>query len=494
MEVVPKPQRPKRVRKVPKKVKKIIKKDVKNDVKKEVKKEVEKEVFKAKPKNSNLKLKQIRPRMAKDVEKIILSFTLPFEYPMQRVQIGYNNTKVAVANPFFRFNSQWNITDDTVGYHQPPSEMVVFQFRDLLRAAVIYHGALEEGRYDLLDSKGGTTQDLGPSQDFKNIIFQRARYNIGFQAHGPYLYPGVDIENDEGAYFFWVDSYNSSSRILVSFAAATSNGTIRLKKWQPAEDVVSDFPYVITDTDVEVIIPDSGYYALSYSSVNQITLFSAQIYFVDTDIYRHYPVPFIETNFGALGATSILAYAHVVTNNAPVISKGGNVARLQVPKSQFWYESRTFDLVSSYQNSETIGYVNGSYSWAKLEDTTDIAFNSQVVSVNGKIERMTFTLEPQSSYLVTCAQSATIGGRSAYLNMIWGLCYQTLDPWRSIAEPLYSGKELNEALDALAKMKQHTENPFHFRKLLNEAKKFSIKAVPYIERYGPMAFKMLSNL
>lgn len=474
------------------------------------------------------------------------SIALPSLNTPVRWSSQFNDDKTAIAAPWSRVSVPWSTTSGDV-------DAIAFVFRNASRAMVMSDANVAGDAYSYLCQGSVQTSDaaaslpattwtafssatatgLGPGAVLPLFMPIALSSNADYSPHGPALLAGSDNKKG-GSRFFWID-FDATFTANITWNGTGAAVKLRVDMWSP--DGITEGVYnTLLTSGVDTVtnfINGGGYFTfklvvmnvptvnISTVTVNSATIAGSGL------VMRHLPIKDYITNAPAAQAVRVTAASLMYTNEAAPLQRQGKITGYQSPQSSHWtdfYNNNSvgfnFDTVSSSQGSMTLAADLGIYGYLKPTQPRDFAFQSDVDFEGSVLTDSYYSLNHGTAFLIVVAQISNILGRDAFWTVCHGVEYQTKDVWREIEVPFDDYRIFDSALAHVKELPQWTENPLHFKTIVNAirsnvgkvmngllstgkrilvggvdaAVKYGPRFIQLAEKYGPDVAKMMMEL
>lgn len=389
-------------------------------------------------------------------------------YPV-RLHNPFSTAPTAIAKPFAIQAISWNPAGSTDKL--PVTDMIVFAFRDLLRAFIYYDPNYAAASYVYRCYFSASGQ--APAQNFPltsgvltplPIVFLSATST--YTPHGPTLYTGRSL----GALqkFVWMETNATMQGSLMT----SSTGTLTVYRWvdgQVSAGVQTNYVATTTITVNASSFPASGYYCFAITDplITQV-LISLQTT-GGGSVFCHNPMPGIPALLPAVQAARIPAVSLMLTDEASELNNQGKVAIYQASQGLEWTDYVSFNntksgfsAVASSNGAHVEKLADGIYGYLKPTAEKDFDMVSYTESdVSDLIEDAWFELSPRSAFLVAYAQATSQYAGDLYATLGYHLEFESDNVALDVAAPTMDVHAVDAGLSLLARIPQFSCNPFH---------------------------------
>jgi len=302
--------------------------------------------------------------------------------------------------------------------------------------------------------------------------------NVGWQPHGPCLYPGIISALGPNASFFYMGIGDSITINLASSDSGASFSVFRYVSPGANQNFVATMSYSSSATQTYTATTE-GYYVIAVqdSSWTDTDTINSVYLWGNGDVFAHTTVPSFEEapqiySKARINAASILVHptAAVLTISGVVT---GNFYSSCAAHNWIDYIGKSPDVNLHYK--ETIGYEKGMYSFLPVDNYLSLYLQTNVsIDSTGALREANFVLDSPAGFvgiLVSCTPTNTTPSVTPSLEYLvtTSHCveYETADKTRSIAPCPYNHTDTMDAVDIVKKMRIFYENPLHLADIRN---------------------------
>lgn len=191
------------------------------------------------------------------------------------------------------------------------------------------------------------------------------------------------------------------------------------------------------------------------------------------------------------------------TNTTPMLTKGGQIAMMQIPAKSWWGDYTGYDNVAARNTrvNAQLSATDGAYLFLKPSRVTDFDFLTEFVPTNavatgnvtmgqsGPTHTAWFYILPESDFITISLNLVDLAGPAGYWTVRTDIEYSSVDQWRNLVPPDINNKVLDEALPLIAAAPQFHTNDFHLSDLWDWLKGAASKVANAITEYGPSVLK-----
>jgi len=333
-----------------------------------------------------------------------------------------------------------------------------------------------------------------------------------YNPHGEWLYSGRLGKSDpERGWLMNPDDVFTVTVDPASIPVAGLRINVRMQQGREWQDVISGLLTNVAPTFTQPVTT-LGYYSFSiqdlrpastqaYSATYQVSL-NLQIQGAPVTgslVWGQLPLPQVDDQLGVQDKMRILSASMMITNTTALVSRGGEVAGVQLDDGTDWRAYRTFGDVQELAGCWTADAVNGIYGFLKPKNLEELNYFTEFTQQSGffalselpSCSDAAFEIIPTTSYLclsISVSQTAS-SGYAALVTLGFQVETITKSQWAERKVASHAPGQVQLAAQAISEIGQFHENPFHLSDIWDGIKEFVSGVANGIMKYGPMAIQ-----
>lgn len=424
-------------------------------------------------------LRSMYSRPTGKVEEILYMLTLPQEAEPVRYREEGSATKSAVIQQPSEIALSWVGVTSTGTLLN--SDMQVFIFRNALRNLIFYdfNNTAQTWTYSWINQDGTSTFPL-IARGFDNEIEARhATPTVGYQPHGPFLFPGFD----DGHNYMWVDrdaaGVGTTGNIIVTFNAAVSVVgefvAVILLTWDGNGEVVTNSLVVtsvsVPNTSATVAVRNLGGYTRVVVTNSTTTVASCTISSSGTSpVWAHRSLGDISTWLTVVSGSRILANAALWRNVASPLNANGSVVGATVYEALPWqFLTGGYDALTALSTFRSDNAATGYYGFITPSNSDDFAFNddiNQSAFRTGGFPDGSYPLKERAPYKAIAMRVGDSLGRTTSLSLCSVFEYLSTTKTSEFKFGRHTPAEWSLAMNLIGTIPSDYENPVHWEKIV----------------------------
>lgn len=432
---------------------------------------------------------------------------------VERFKDSFSTTKSAVAQPENQIRVQWNYASqpNTANLQGLPlTDFAVFAFRDPIRSVV--YSALQPSAasyYNYVGRLNYQLYTLNPKDEvpLEFLYFEPHASKGNWKPHGNILGVGKNL----GRVGVWIDAIPAAAQSTATMyfgeaVVAANSVTMVAYKFVAGRWLQGGLATVTTAaTSVQIQITASGYWAFEISNQDSIAHTTSSFEIESSTslglVWAHLGLnQLMPTNAANVQSMRMLAVSLWLQNNASPLNQQGTLVSAQLLAGQDWFgtfvsQVNTYNAIAAVESDSERRLQKGYYGFLKPSKREDFdymqPFEGLVLgtasgsSTLSMPKSATFDLNTPNDYLGMCASCSVQGGGDANITIATATEFRTQNDWYGQAPPTASTKDWEEALAAVATMRQHWDNDIHVAGILKTIGQLGAYAGPALSLFGP---------
>jgi hypothetical protein len=382
-----------------------------------------------------------------------------------------------------------------VGTYASPSTMLVYQFRQPLRAAIYLKRTTANAVYNAYFNTGTTsapftTSNITGAVPVAFSYFQAA--SLSNAPHTQYLYTGSVGQNADS--FVWM----GVGDILTVTPSTSITATLMVYKCvnpgcdQPEVVPVQSLAYAWSGSSsagtVTATANDFGYFCFRFYVSGPVTL-SATLTVVAGDVLCHVPAPNAMAHPSWLNNVRLLGSSILLANEADEIAKNGNVVAAEVNDTNYFLNYNSQQTISALAGSFSGPAAKGCYGWLKPGGRNVFAFRQCMETAGATVTDTNFRLDDASTYNAYAVSVTNLAGLNFLVALHINLEFFTSDVWAGSDYSNLSTTACTEVLQLVVHHNTFVHNPVHAA----DIRRFVSGTIKFLRQHSLLVGKLITT-
>jgi len=356
-----------------------------------------------------------------------------------------------------------------VGTYASTSTMLLYQFRQPLRAAVILKRITSSAAYTAYFTTGTTTSPaMVATTNLANTPVPFSYFTANSLTNAPhtqYLYTGSVGQNDDS--FVWLGvgdaiaftpSVSMTGGIIVSLCTnpGCEQPTVVGVPSLNATWTASAAAQTVTATSTYF-----GYFRFNYFATTASVTLTAVLTVAAGDVMCHIPAPNAALHASWMQNVRMLGSSLLLSNEADQIAKNGSITAAEVNDNNPFYSYNSFPQISALADSYHDVASKGCYGWLKPGGKNVFAFRQCMETTGALIVDTNFRLDDASTFNVYAVSVTNLTGLNFLVALHINLEYFTSDVWAGLDYSPFSTSACTEVLQLAIRHPTFVHNPVH---------------------------------